>query len=220
MSQPVYIDFPSIDDVGPADRIALQAQGGRHVVLATESRNLLDPEQPGQVVSPLGDQVQFIRVDGPARDRLHGPGVPLPVEVDLYPRQPAYAQRVEGGTDVLQLDHGSLSGGRVGYLHIKAMDPSSLAKFKKELGEFRHKEGMVIDERWNGGGNIEQELLGILLPEEGSALPDHVEQPPDRRQDPAEMLRAPAGALARLSDRPGFRRGCGSAPARRVHLHR
>jgi hypothetical protein len=33
MSQPVYIDFPSIEDVGPADRIAVQAQGGRHVVL-------------------------------------------------------------------------------------------------------------------------------------------------------------------------------------------
>ena len=56
-----------------------------------------------------------------------------------------------------------LSGGRVGYLHIQAMDPPSLAKFKKELGEFRHKEGLVIDERWNGGGNIEQELLGILV---------------------------------------------------------
>ena len=56
-----------------------------------------------------------------------------------------------------------LSGGRVGYLHIKAMDQPSLAKFKKELAEFRHKEGLVIDERWNGGGNIEQELLAILV---------------------------------------------------------
>ena len=56
-----------------------------------------------------------------------------------------------------------LSGNRVGYLHIKGMDQPSLAKFKKELAEFRHKEGLVIDERWNGGGNIEQELLGILV---------------------------------------------------------
>jgi tricorn protease len=56
-----------------------------------------------------------------------------------------------------------LSGGRVGYLHIKAMDQPSLAKFKKDLAEYRHKEAMVIDERWNGGGNIEQELLGILV---------------------------------------------------------
>ena len=56
-----------------------------------------------------------------------------------------------------------LSGGRVGYLHIKAMDQPSLAKFKKDLGEFRHKEGLVIDQRFNGGGNIEQELLAILV---------------------------------------------------------
>jgi tricorn protease len=56
-----------------------------------------------------------------------------------------------------------LSAGRVGYLHIKAMDQPSLARFRKELGEFRHKEGLVIDERWNGGGNIEQELLAILV---------------------------------------------------------
>ncbi len=56
-----------------------------------------------------------------------------------------------------------LSNGRVGYLHIKAMDQPSLAKFRKELAEFRHKEGLVIDERFNGGGNIEQELLAILV---------------------------------------------------------
>jgi len=58
---------------------------------------------------------------------------------------------------------GKLSGGRVGYVHIKAMDQTSLAKFKKDLAEFRHKEALVIDERWNGGGNIEQELLAILV---------------------------------------------------------
>ena len=56
-----------------------------------------------------------------------------------------------------------LSNGRVGYLHIKAMDQPSLAKFRKELSEFRHKEALVIDERFNGGGNIEQELLAILV---------------------------------------------------------
>ena len=56
-----------------------------------------------------------------------------------------------------------LSDGRVGYVHIKEMDQPSLARFRKELAEFRHKEGLVIDERWNGGGNIEQELLAILV---------------------------------------------------------
>jgi len=56
-----------------------------------------------------------------------------------------------------------LSNGRVGYVHIQAMDPPSLRKFEKELKEFRHKEALVIDQRFNGGGNIEQELLALLV---------------------------------------------------------
>ncbi|HSL22273.1 MAG TPA: S41 family peptidase [Vicinamibacterales bacterium] len=56
-----------------------------------------------------------------------------------------------------------LSNGRVGYLHIQAMNQPSLRRFEKELRENRHKEALVIDQRWNGGGNIDQELLGILV---------------------------------------------------------
>ncbi len=59
-----------------------------------------------------------------------------------------------------------LSGGRVGYLHIQAMNPPSLRKFEKEIREFRNKDAMIIDQRWNGGGNIEQELLAILVQRE------------------------------------------------------
>jgi tricorn protease len=56
-----------------------------------------------------------------------------------------------------------LSGGRIGYLHIQSMNQPSLRRFEKELREYRNKEAMVIDQRWNGGGNIEQELLAILV---------------------------------------------------------
>ncbi len=59
-----------------------------------------------------------------------------------------------------------LSNGRIGYLHIQAMNPPSLRKFEKEIREFRNKEALIIDERWNGGGNIEQELLAILVQRE------------------------------------------------------
>ncbi|MFN7945648.1 MAG: S41 family peptidase [Blastocatellia bacterium] len=55
------------------------------------------------------------------------------------------------------------SGGRIGYLHIQAMNQPSLRRFEKELRENRDKEALVIDQRFNGGGNIEQELLAILV---------------------------------------------------------
>lgn len=56
-----------------------------------------------------------------------------------------------------------LSGGRIGYVHIQAMNQPSLRRFEKELREYRDKDAMIIDQRWNGGGNIEQELLAILV---------------------------------------------------------
>ena len=40
-----------------------------------------------------------------------------------------------------------LSNGRIGYLHIKAMDQPSLARFRKDLGDNRTKEALVIDQR-------------------------------------------------------------------------
>ena len=56
----------------------------------------------------------------------------------------------------------TLSGGQVGYLHIKAMDAPSLAKFQRDLLENQDKKALIIDERFNGGGGIDQELLQIL----------------------------------------------------------
>ncbi|MGQ0736436.1 MAG: S41 family peptidase [Acidobacteriota bacterium] len=56
-----------------------------------------------------------------------------------------------------------LSNGRIGYLHIQAMNQPSLRRFEKELRENRGKQALVIDQRWNGGGNIDQELLGLLV---------------------------------------------------------
>jgi len=55
-----------------------------------------------------------------------------------------------------------LSDGRVGYVHIRSMNESCLERFKKELVENYTKEALLIDVRWNGGGNIDEELLDIL----------------------------------------------------------
>ncbi|HEY6332038.1 MAG TPA: S41 family peptidase [Blastocatellia bacterium] len=84
-----------------------------------------------------------------------------PVSVGAY-SQLRYERWVKQRREMVD----KLSSGRLGYLHIQAMNPPSLHKFEKELRENRNKEGIIIDERWNGGGNIEQELLGILVQRE------------------------------------------------------
>ncbi len=54
------------------------------------------------------------------------------------------------------------SGGTVGYLHIRSMNQPSLMRFQRELAENRFKKAIVIDQRFNPGGGIDQELLQIL----------------------------------------------------------
>lgn len=55
-----------------------------------------------------------------------------------------------------------MSNGEIGYLHIRAMNAPSLAQFEKDLADNRFKKAIVIDQRFNGGGGIDQELLAIL----------------------------------------------------------
>ncbi|HEV2447958.1 MAG TPA: S41 family peptidase, partial [Candidatus Sulfopaludibacter sp.] len=55
-----------------------------------------------------------------------------------------------------------LTNGEIGYLHIRAMDAPSLAKFQVDLLENQNKKALIIDQRFNGGGGIDQELLEIL----------------------------------------------------------
>ena len=55
-----------------------------------------------------------------------------------------------------------LSNGEIGYLHIRAMNAASFRKFQRDLLENLGKKALVIDERFNGGGGIDQELLEIL----------------------------------------------------------
>uniref|UniRef100_UPI0040497788 S41 family peptidase n=1 Tax=Candidatus Fervidibacter sp. TaxID=3100871 RepID=UPI0040497788 len=56
------------------------------------------------------------------------------------------------------------SNGRIGYIHIRSMSQSELRKFEREFCAevVGKKEGLIIDVRFNGGGRIHDELLGIL----------------------------------------------------------
>ena len=54
------------------------------------------------------------------------------------------------------------TGGEIGYLHIRAMNAPSLERFERDLIENLGKKALIIDERFNGGGGIDQELLEIL----------------------------------------------------------
>jgi tricorn protease len=55
-----------------------------------------------------------------------------------------------------------LSGGTIGYLHIRQMSEPSLRQFERDLAMQAGKKALIIDQRFNPGGGIDQELLEIL----------------------------------------------------------
>jgi C-terminal processing protease CtpA/Prc len=56
-----------------------------------------------------------------------------------------------------------LSGGKIGYVHVKAMNSESFREVYSELlGRCRNKEAVIVDTRHNGGGWLHDDLATLL----------------------------------------------------------
>lgn len=57
----------------------------------------------------------------------------------------------------------SVSGGKVGYVHVEGMDSPSFRKvFDKALGKLNKREALIVDTRFNGGGWLHDDLATFL----------------------------------------------------------
>nr|WP_295785242.1 S41 family peptidase [Rhodoferax sp.] len=55
------------------------------------------------------------------------------------------------------------SQGRIGYLHLRAMGRDDIADFVREFYAQTDREGLIIDVRFNGGGNIDSWIMEKLM---------------------------------------------------------
>jgi len=56
-----------------------------------------------------------------------------------------------------------LSGGRLGYVHVRGMNDGSYRQtYSEALGRASGKEALIVDTRFNGGGNLHDELATLL----------------------------------------------------------
>jgi tricorn protease len=56
-----------------------------------------------------------------------------------------------------------LSGGKVGYIHVRSMNDASMrVVFEEALGRNMGKDAIIVDTRFNGGGNIHEQLSDFL----------------------------------------------------------
>ncbi|HLQ38707.1 MAG TPA: S41 family peptidase, partial [Planctomycetota bacterium] len=57
---------------------------------------------------------------------------------------------------------GKLGGGKLGYLHLPDMGADGIREFIKQYYSQRDKEGLIVDDRCNGGGNVSQMVINRL----------------------------------------------------------
>jgi len=141
---------------GPADRDYLKIKEGNFIVAVDDHDVKAGDNYWRYFTLAPGTKFHFLVNDKPSKDGAW--------EVTITPVKNSefgnlqYARWVQERKDMVA----KLSNGEIGYLHIRAMDAPSLQRFQRDLIENRTKKALIIDERFNGGGGIDQELLQIL----------------------------------------------------------
>ncbi len=179
------VERPARAKVGlPGARFELDAKAGRYRIAAifrgqNEEPKYRSPLTEVGVDARVGDYV--LAVDG---EELKGDDNPYrllqhkthPVTLTLNAKPTADGARkvmykpVENEASLLYLDWvlgnvervSKLSNGRVGYLHIPDMGAPGIYEFLKWYYPQIRKEGLIVDVRSNGGGNVSQWILERL----------------------------------------------------------
>jgi tricorn protease len=141
---------------GPADRDYLKIKTGDYLI-SVDDHDLKTSENFWRyfTLAP-GSKFHFMVNDKPAKDGAWAVTI-APVAGGAF-GDLQYARWVDDRREMVT----KLSNGEIGYLHIRAMDAPSLRQFQLDLAAQRTKKALVIDQRFNGGGGIDQELLAIL----------------------------------------------------------
>jgi tricorn protease len=151
-----YYKISYIYKKGPADYEYLKIHAG-DFILAVDDKELKVPDNYWKLfTSGTGRKLKFLVNSKPAKEGAW--------EVRIEPASStAFATlQYQKWVDDRRAMVDKLSKGEIGYLHIRQMNAESLGQFERELGDNRLKKALIIDQRFNPGGGIDQELLQIL----------------------------------------------------------
>jgi tricorn protease len=138
----------------PLTEVGIDARVGDYV-LAIDGVELRPDEDPYRLLQHKADRpvtLTLSRTPNP-RDAREVTYTPITSESDLV-----YLDWVEGNRRRVE----EMTGGRVGYIHVPDMGAAGIREFIKWYYPQIRKEGLVIDVRANGGGNVSSMLIERL----------------------------------------------------------
>ncbi len=138
----------------PLTEVGVDVKEGDYV-LAIDGRDLKAPDNPYRLLRDGADHPLKLLVNAkPEKDGARTVTVePIASETDLR-----YLALVRQNMARVA----KLTDGRVGYIHIPNMGAEGIREFIKWYYPQIRKEGMVVDVRFNGGGNVSQMLIERL----------------------------------------------------------
>ena len=106
------------------------------------------------------------KINKPVRISIYNPSTKKRFDVTIKPiskyaqQELLYERWVDRNREMVD----SLSGGRIAYVHVKAMNSESFRTVYRELlsDENRNKDAVIVDERHNGGGWLHDDLCTLL----------------------------------------------------------
>lgn len=136
---------------GPFDRATTRVKPG-DVVVAVNGEPLKAGADWSVALNGTARKKTLVTFEG--KDGTRWDEVVLPISSGAMTNL-LYRRWVKGREQLVD----SLSGGRLGYVHIKSMsDDSFRTIYAKIMGEYIGKDGIVIDTRWNGGGRLHEDI--------------------------------------------------------------
>jgi tricorn protease len=152
----IYRTDPEVpSERGPLQQPGVDARDGDRLLAV----NGAPVRTPGEVADRLrqqaGQQVLLtLRRGGAAEHRAIV--TPVRLERDAALRYGDWVEQTRAKVE-------QASGGRIGYLHLRAMTSGDMAGFVREFYANLDREGLIIDVRRNRGGNIDSWILEKLL---------------------------------------------------------
>jgi tricorn protease len=141
---------------GPLDKAALKVRAG-HVIEKIDGQALDGAVDHYRLLNRKAGKLTLLSVLDPASgsrwEEAVKPITPGEENALLY-RRWVKARRAE-------VDR--LSGGRIGYVHVRSMNDSSFRTvFEEVMGLSMDKDALIVDTRFNGGGSLHDQLADFL----------------------------------------------------------
>jgi tricorn protease len=153
----IYKSDPDLpDEVAPLARVGVDVREG-DVIESVNGAPALGVPDISQLLRQQADKQVLLRIKpksgAASRDVIVTP-ITQTRESDLRYDEWEFTRRLE--TE-------KLGGGRIGYVHLRAMGTGNMAEWTREFYPVFDREGLIVDVRHNRGGNIDSWILEKLL---------------------------------------------------------